>query len=573
MNFVEVLAVKVEKNTSAVNTTISQSEDSQPIEWNTVLEGVTNRLEKIEQNLNSNTLICRRPTVKGSIVEFTAGGSTNLEWLKGKVCEAVCGDEITGIDVRDLQAQRKKPNGHFVNEFLTSTKFKIYKNLRQLKTLHPDKIKGVFIRNSNILYTPSDSNQIVHISSLADLNNIVTSEVREAVPEASLAESLANSLPNLKKKRKMDELLDVFSDYPEYNPDVNNYVRPNFRYMNVECLSDFINGSSLTILMLNIRSCNKNFDQFISTFCDYISYFTCIVLTETWLTKDCDALLNINGFYCIDQYRSNYGGSIKVFVRKCMQSKVLSNFCVLNDVIEMLTIELLYSNYQFLLTAVYHPPTSFPVKNMEFVDFFTLYLKQLVDMKVPLVVVGDFNVNLLNPRNCVYVDMYIENLFELGLRPLVILPTKVNIENIITRFSIIDHIWVSDELRGDQTLVIPISTTDHFLVVSVISAGFQLVSDVSSRRHLVGRVREAFRIFLSNIHVNMSGSDINTICDEYFTKVLESYNKAFPIENYTKKSKNSSPWMTPRLKECIKKKVKLFRVFKGPQQQKRLYFI
>ena len=192
-------------------------------------------------------------------------------------------------------------------------------------------------------------------------------------------------------------------------------------------------------------------------------------------------------------------------------------------------------------------------------------------MKVPLVVAGDFNVNLLNSRNCVYVDMYIENLFELGLRPLVILPTKVNIENIITRFSIIDHIWVSDELRGDQTLVIPISITDHFPVVSVISAGFQLVSGVSSRKRLVGRGREAFRIFLSNIHGNMSGSDINTIYDEYFTKVLESYNKAFPIENYTKKSKNSSPWMTPRLKECIKKKAKLYRQYLKGHISKRDY--
>ena len=150
LNFVEVLADKVEKNTSAVNTTVSQGENPQPIERNTVLEGVTNRLGKIEQNLNFNTLICRGPTVEGLIVEFTAGGSTNLERLKGKVCEAVCDDEITGIDVRDLQAslygrdrkcvrlsctnpaskiqllkqaRRKKPNRLYVNEFLTSTKF------------------------------------------------------------------------------------------------------------------------------------------------------------------------------------------------------------------------------------------------------------------------------------------------------------------------------------------------------------------------------------------------------------------------------------------------------------------
>ena len=116
----------------------------------------------------------------------------------------LCGDEITGIDVRDLQvtlcgrdrksvrlnctnpaskihllkqARRKKPNGIFVNEFLTSSKFKIYKNLRQLKTLHPDKIKAVFTRNGNKLYTRSDSNQVIQVSSLTDLNSIVSPEV------------------------------------------------------------------------------------------------------------------------------------------------------------------------------------------------------------------------------------------------------------------------------------------------------------------------------------------------------------------------------------------------------------
>ena len=103
-------------------------------------------------------------------------------------------------------------------------------------------------------------------------------------------------------------------------------------------------------------------------------------------------------------------------MKNCMQSKVLSNFHVLNDVIEMLTIELWYNNYRFILTTVYHPPTSFPVKNMEFVDLFTLYVKQLIDLKAPLIVAGDLNINLLNPKNCVYVDMHIRNLFELGLK-------------------------------------------------------------------------------------------------------------------------------------------------------------
>ena len=177
----------------------------------------------------------------------------------------------------------------------------------------------------------------------------------------------------------MDGLSDVTCDYPEFVPDVDDYLPSSCSYMNVECLSNIINGVSLTILLLNIRSCRKNSDEFISTFFNYFSHFTCIIFTETWLSKDCDTVFNIDGFYCIDLYRNNYGGGIKIYVKDYIQSKVLDNFSFVNDVLELLTIELLYHNHKFLLTTVYHPPTSFTVKNFEFVDLFTLYLKQLID--------------------------------------------------------------------------------------------------------------------------------------------------------------------------------------------------
>lgn len=203
LNFVEVLAEKVEKKTSEESATVSQGENPVSINQNTVLEGVNNRLEKIEQNLNSNTLICRGLTVEKFVTESASGETTNLELLKGKVCAAVCGDEITGVNVHDLQlslygrdkkcirlncnnlatkihllkqAREKKPTGLFLNEFLTTTKLKIYKNLRQLKSQHPDKIKAVFTRYGNILYTLHNSSQIFQASSLADLSNIVSPE-------------------------------------------------------------------------------------------------------------------------------------------------------------------------------------------------------------------------------------------------------------------------------------------------------------------------------------------------------------------------------------------------------------
>ena len=361
----------------------------------------------------------------------------------------------------------------------------------------------------------------------------------------------------------MDDVFENSFNYPEFFPEVDNYVQPHCQYLNVECLSHYINGISLSIIMLNIRSCCKNFDQFVSTFCNYIKLFTCIILTETWLTQDRDNIFNIQGFHCINLYRNNYGGGIKVYVKDHFQFKVLNQFTVLNNLLEMLTIELLYDNHRFLLTSIYHPPTSFPTKNIEFVDLFTLYLNQLIDLKIPLIIAGDVNINLLNPNNSAYVDMYIRNLLERGMKPLVTLPTKVNIENPVTRFSIIDHIWISEGINSVYSFVMPIDITDHFPVISVFTSALNHEPYVSAtkRRRLTRRGKVTFRIFLSNIHVNVAANDLSHAYNEYFNKVFQGYDRSFPIDWCTSKNKHSSSWMTQKLKDCIKKKAKLYRAY------------
>ena len=170
------------------------------------LDGVTNRLEKIEQNLNSNTLICRGPAVESLVTESAVGESDNLERLKGEVCKAVCGDETTGVDVLNLklrlfgrdkksirldcmsspskvhllkQARLKKPQGIYVSEFLTTSKLSVFHNLRLLKKQHPRKIKSVFTREGNIFYRLQDSDRVTQVTSLEDLSKII-------VPEANV---------------------------------------------------------------------------------------------------------------------------------------------------------------------------------------------------------------------------------------------------------------------------------------------------------------------------------------------------------------------------------------------------
>ena len=334
-------------------------------------------------------------------------------------------------------------------------------------------------------------------------------------------------------------------------------------YLNVENVTDYVNGISLSILMLNIRSCCKNFDQFILTFCNFFSYFTCIILTETWLTQDRDNVFNIQGFQCFNLYRSNQGGGIKIYVKDSVQCEVLNRYTFVKNLFEMLSIELLFCNHRYLLTTVYHPPSSFPVKNIEFIDLFTSYVKEMIDLNIPIIIAGDVNINLLNPSNYVFVDMYIRNLFEIGMKPLVTLPTKVNLENLITRFSVIDHVWVSNGLQIDQTLIIPIDITDHFPVIAFISVPSQQMPKVitAKRRRLTDQGKEIFRMLLSNVHVDTTIMDINIIYNDYFSKVFGGYNMAFPMENFTVRNKTSFAWVTPDLKQCIKKKARLYKAY------------
>ena len=166
-----------------------------------VNEEITNRLEKIEQAINSNVLVCNGPGVPELVNKVKTGSYINLERLKGNLCSAVCGDEITEIDIKNLslslfgrdktslkidcansssklhivkQARLNKPKGIYISEFLAKPKLQIFRNLRNLKKLHPNKIKSVFTKEGNIYYRLHGADRPVLVKSGQEIENIVS---------------------------------------------------------------------------------------------------------------------------------------------------------------------------------------------------------------------------------------------------------------------------------------------------------------------------------------------------------------------------------------------------------------
>ena len=85
-------------------------------------------------------------------------------------------------------------------------------------------------------------------------------------------------------------------DFPIFSIDIDEWIPPNCRYVDVGDLFNAVSFTAFAILLINIRSCKKNFNCFIAHFSNNSSYFSCIIFTETWLTSNLDNTFNIPGF-------------------------------------------------------------------------------------------------------------------------------------------------------------------------------------------------------------------------------------------------------------------------------------
>ena len=100
LQHVRSLSHRALKNESAQAVT---SDSLSKTNVNEISEDLSDRLEKIESGLNANVLLCKGPAIPELIEQVKVGSSVNYEGLKGSLCRAICGDEVTEIDIKNSQ--------------------------------------------------------------------------------------------------------------------------------------------------------------------------------------------------------------------------------------------------------------------------------------------------------------------------------------------------------------------------------------------------------------------------------------------------------------------------------------
>ena len=190
----------------------------------------------------------------------------------------------------------------------------------------------------------------------------------------------------------------------EHDPDINfyqdissletHYCSPNDFQNNFQCfLKD-----SFSVLHLNIRSMNKNFESFKEFYSKINFKFSIVCFSETWvddISFNKNSNFQLSGYQVLHQTKKYCKtGGVFVFVHENLNFKLREDLRMNCDAVQSLSIEMSSTKSKnIILNTIYRSPNG-DMNQLEthFKDVFSKNGKILKN----IVLAGDFNINFKN---------------------------------------------------------------------------------------------------------------------------------------------------------------------------------
>ena len=288
---------------------------------------------------------------------------------------------------------------------------------------------------------------------------------------------------------------------------------------------------------------SKNFESF-REFLDSLCFtFSAICLSETWCQphETSNSNLQIPGYVSLHQTRKNRrGGGLCIFLLESLSYKVRDDLAVNSSAIECLCVEVFNKNSKIIvLNLAYRPPNGDP---NEIENHFKNILSKREITNKELVLVGDFNINVLDFNESKMVQNFVNLMFRHGLIPTINKPTRVT-RNTATA---IDHIITNSVINAEfKTGIIKTDISDHFPIFFIVKC---VVDNTNARGEFIYK-----RIYSSDSIETFK----QKLREVNWNEVKQSNNAN---ESYAKFSlnqrKNFRPWITKGIKKSSKRKQK-----------------
>ena len=213
------------------------------------------------------------------------------------------------------------------------------------------------------------------------------------------------------------------------------------------------------------------------------------------------------------------------------------------------------------MNLTYRPPNGDP---NELENHFKNILSKRKITNKELVLVGDFNINVLDFNESKMVQNFVNLMFRHGLIPTINKPTRVT-RNTATA---IDHIIINSVINAEfKTGTIKTDISNHFPIFFI----FKCVVDSTEareefiyKRNYSSNSIETFKQKLREVNWN-EVKQSNNANESYakFSEICTSlYEECFPkFKIKLNQRKNLSPWITKSIKKSSKRKQKLNEKF------------
>ena len=332
-----------------------------------------------------------------------------------------------------------------------------------------------------------------------------------------------------------------------------------------------------TVLSLNAQSLNAKFNKISCILQDLQNCgfeFSAICIQATWFEKDANvAPFELPNYTLIWQpYTTTKHGGLACYVHKKFHCDIRKND-IESRIWEGQFIDISGNNLTKTITLgnIYKPPkNNNSVENIQtFISEITPFVLQLGKEKNDSIIVGDFNINLLDVNEKYsyyeYLDLFLNN----GFSPKITLPTRFSKHSC----TLIDQIFckISENTLNSVAGIICSQISDHlpcFICLDVKKARtkspkYVKVStcDENSLQNFCNHINEInFHEILNNDIASDPNSNYNILEKE----ILAAKDKHLPIKTvrFNKYRHKISEWITPEIIKSIKFRDKLYRKLK-----------
>ena len=347
------------------------------------------------------------------------------------------------------------------------------------------------------------------------------------------------------------------------NTNCDYYCEDTFNAYTSAVTEDHLNTFSL--LHFDIRSLPTHFDDF-TDYLELLTHkFTVIGLTETWLKHHNFDLFELKHYNSFHKYREKQsGGGVTFYIQEDIKFTIRDDLGEFDEELEMIFIEIeksqIGTDRNVILGLMYRIPGT---SAANFNDKLNISLQKISLENKICQLMGDLNLDLLKQDRHHDTSAFIDIIYSNGFVPVITKPTRITEHS----QTLIDHIYTNTDLTTPNYKhrqgILRTDISDHYPVFYLMLKPNSSKND--NENYYIAREINPTNIaqFCAAIEeidwqCVTTESDSQAAFTIFHEQLMNKYNASFPKKRYKKSYHNRKPWLSSTLKECIKRKNKLY---------------